>query len=341
MDPTVYVPAYLERLYREAHPELTHAACELLREQVERDPEAYATTEHAQALVSYMRTHEHLMRELRRTDELPDDEFERRCRELYDESREDLSKIWHIDQLCIDAELVDILLADVPLDDLLGDLLALEKRARTYLQVNAAGFDMDAPAYWRGVDDEDLPRVWAAEPVAVGWLHTLECIAQACIMTARYRAAARYARQVMRADGFGSGAVGTLLIALARLEDEGAFFAAVDDERARGGDIDSSPWFLLARTVLLYKLDRERSARRALRDFARRCEGGAYFLLNPTFHAPYLPVRPEPRDPWELTHQAVWEADGFLADTPDFAAWARTVEGVEDAADEFARRYGF
>lgn len=58
---------------------------------------------------------------------------------------------------------------------------------------------------------------------------------------------------------------------------------------------------------------------RALREFANRCEGGAFFLLNPMYQTPYLPCRPEPRDPWDLSHQAVWEADGIISDTPDFA----------------------
>ena len=52
-------------------------------------------------------------------------------------------------------------------------------------------------------------------------------------------------------------------------------------------------------------------------------------------------MRPPAREAWELTHQAVWEADGILADTPDFADWAASVEGVADASERFAARYGF
>ena len=40
------------------------------------------------------------------------------------------------------------------------------------------------------------------------------------------------------------------------------------------------------------------------------------------YQTPYLPCRPEPHDPWDLSHQAVWEADGIISDTPDFAPWA-------------------
>lgn len=92
---------------------------------------------------------------------------------------------------------------------------------------------------------------------------------------------------------------------------------------------------------MLYKLGQRRSARRALRDFAARCDGGAFFLINPTYHDPYLPVRPAALEAWDLSHQAVWEADGIIADTPDFAAWAEGVEGIRERAEEFALRHGF
>ena len=166
----------------------------------------------------------------------------------------------------------------------------------------------------------------------------LEALAQGSIFTARYRSAANYARTVMRAKGFPNYAVGTLLLALARLEDEDAFFQAVQEA---GPDVEDLPWFGLGRTLLLYKLGQTRSARRALRDFATRCDGGAFFLLNPTYHDPYLPVRPPARETWDLAHQAVWEADGIIADTPDFTLWAEGVDGVRAAADDFARSYGF
>ena len=90
-------------------------------------------------------------------------------------------------------------------------------------------------------------------------------------------------------------AVGTILLAQARLEDEDGFFATVHEG---GEDMESSPWYLLGRTLLLYKLGRRKNARRAARDFAQRCDGGAFFLLNPTYLTPYLPTRPEPQEHW-------------------------------------------
>ena len=50
------------------------------------------------------------------------------------------------------------------------------------------------------------------------------------------------------------------------------------------------------------------------------------------YQTPYLPCRPEPRDPWDLSHQAVWEADGIISDTPDFAPWANACEDVSQLA---------
>ena len=130
----------------------------------------------------------------------------------------------------------------------------------------------------------------------------------------------------MRARGYDNRAVGTILLAQARLEDEDGFFATVHEG---GEDLESSPWYLLGRTLLLYKLGRRKNARRAARDFAQRCDGGAFFLLNPTYLTPYLPTRPEPQEPWNLTHQAVWEADSIIVEIPRFSR-----------LDSVNRRYG-
>ena len=238
-------------------------------------------------------------------------------------------------------ELVAIQLAEVPLDACLGDMLQLERETRERLVMSRPGFDPDIEGLWREsalAASEDAGELTARDPEVIGWLHTVEALAQGCIFTARYRAAASYARTVMRAHGYPNLAVGTLFLALARLEDEDGFFAAARDA---GEGAEDLPWFLLGRTILLYKLGQRRSARRALRDFAARCDGGAFFLINPTYHDPYLPVRPAALEAWDLSHQAVWEADGIIADTPDFAACAEGVEGIRERAEEFALRHGF
>ena len=342
MEPSVYISTYLERAYLASHPDLTDAARQLLRERIAREPDAYAADDHARSLLAYARTRDSLLRELDRMEDLPDEEFEPRRAQLFERTRARLHDIWKSDRLCIDAQLVDILLADAPLDARLGDLLRVEHETREYLASTKPAFDPDAPQLWNetalAADGLDAAGATSTDPEVIGWLHALEALAQECLFTARYRAAASYARTVMKAAGYPNGAVGTLMLSLARLEDEDGFFAAAHES---GEDVEDSPWFLLGRTLLLYKLGRRRSAKRALRDFANRCEGGAFFLLNPTYLTPYLPVRPTPRDSWGRTHQAVWEADGIIVDTPDFTAWAATIEGIEDSSEDFARRNGF
>ena len=341
MEPSVYVPAYLEASYAREHDDLTDSARLLLHEDVQRHPERYATSTHAQALISYQRVHDKLLRDIDRLEDVIDDEeFLHQEQKLFQNARVELFKIWHTDPLCVDAQLVDIQLSEASLDAQLNDLMKLEHTVREHLVQNVPGFDPDVSGFWH---EEQLDHTLAADatrtnPEVIGWLHTLEVLAQTCIASARYKAAASYSRTVMGAVGYPNHAEGTLLLALARLEDEDAFFKA-----AREGDVDTetSPWFLLGRTIILYKRGRQRNAQRALREFAERCDGGAFFLLNPTYLAPYLPVRPEPTESWSLSHQAVWEADGIIMDTPDFATWAASVKGVQDISEDFADRNGF
>lgn len=372
MEPAQYVPAFLMRSYAQAHPDLTPAALELVRDEIAQHPEAYALDVHAQACLSYARVHANLHTELARMEELADEEFESQRAKLFDQTRLDLFKIAKTDPACIDARLLDILLANVPLDDCLNDLMRLELEVRNELEASGRGFSSTAAAFWNddvldavagetaialsadgALDGADLPdddagtsaRDLAAayltgtDPKVIGWLHTVECLAQGCMVTARYKAAARYARMVMRAQGYPNFAVGTLMLALARLEDEEGFFALA--QAGDGEALQDSPWYLLGRALLLYKLGRRKNARRALKDFAFRCEGGAFFLINPTYLTPYLPVRPPVDEGWKLTHQAVWEADGIIADTPDFTAWAMSIDGIQEESEAFARRYGF
>lgn len=348
MEPSSYLSRYLEAAYLRDHPDLTEGARAMLHAQLATQPERYATDDHARALVSYTNLHARLHRELIRMDELGDEQFETSIMRLFDAMQHDVQRIYHADARCYDARLLDILLTDAPIDERMPHLLDLERDARAFLDQALPAFDGSrTPCWMEPVDAEAEPRTDAAYanvsgdlylPELVGWLHTLEALAFECMAAARYRAAARYARAVHRTPGYRSLAVGTLLLCLARLEDEQGFF---DAAREAGPEIEGTPWFLLGRTLLLYKLDRMRSATRALREFAARCEGGAFFLLNPTYHDPYLPSRPPAREAWELSHQAVWEADAIIVDTPDFTTWAMGVDGVEDAARSFAERRGF
>lgn len=340
MDPAIYAPLFVSAEYIDAHPELTEAARTMAREQVCANPEAYAHSDRARAIVRYAQLHTDLLRQLDRMEELTDEEFERERTRLFAQAREELHGICQLDPNCIDAQLLTILLADAPIDDSLSDVLELEERSRAHLEQTMPQFSLEHPHLWDPAELNAAPaeRLALSCPEVIGWLHTIEVIAQECMLSARYRAAATYSRLAMRAQGYPNLAVGTLLLALARLEDEDGFFEIAQ----RGGEsIENLPWFMLGRTLLLYKLGRRHSAARALREFARRCDGGAFFLLNPTYMNPYLPVRPAPPDPWSLAHMAVWEADGIIVDTPDFAGWAASIEGVEEASREFALRNGF
>lgn len=356
MEARTYVTAFLERLYMAEHPDLTAAARELVHEEIPQRPEKYATSEHAQALVSYLEVHERLIQELERIDELPDAEFEQQRNRLFDEAREAFAQIARTDQLCVDAALVGTLLANISIDACITELLKLEQRVHEHLQRNVEDFDDEAPHFWneralerraeREGHSADAAARTMEEPEFIGWLHTLEALAQLCLASARYRAAEGYARTVLRAAGYPSRQEGTVFLVRARLEDDEGFFEFAHElEATRPNEaavlVDDSPWFLLGRTLLLYKTGRRRPAKRALRDFAARCEGGAFFLLNPTYMMPYLPVRPPAREPWNLAHQAVWEADGIIVDTPDFAAWAESIEGIRESSEDFAKRYGF
>lgn len=180
MDPSVYIPAYLERAYLASHPELTDAARELVHNDVNVNPHKYAQTEHAQALLSYAGVHRHLLDELHRIEDMgSDEEFEQTRNRLFDDMRDELLKIVRIDAHVLDAQLLAIILADTPVDACLGDLMKLEATTADYLQQSVPGFDMEAPHYWAnnvltdGVTAADLT---VSEPALIGWLHTLETI---------------------------------------------------------------------------------------------------------------------------------------------------------------------
>lgn len=100
MDPSVYIPAYLERIYLASHPELTDAARELVHNDMSANPQKYAQSEHAQALLSYAGVHRHLLDELHRIEDMgSDEEFEQTRNRLFDDMRDELLKIVRVDAL--------------------------------------------------------------------------------------------------------------------------------------------------------------------------------------------------------------------------------------------------
>lgn len=341
MDPSVYVPAYLEHCYAANHPDLTQAGRALVRDQIEQDPDHFALTPRACTLVSYMRVHQMLMQGMKQLDGAPDEDYEQEHLKVIEQAREQIQAIEQSGSTCVDAQLLHIQLAEISLDECIEQMCALEKRTREHLVQTRKGFDPTHPGLWHteAIESEASPaELTETDPDVIGWLHTNEAIAQGCIFTARYRMAATYARTVTLASGYPNMTFGTLLLALARLEDEQELFEAAHQ---CGTQAEDSPWFLLARTILFYKMGSMKRARRALKDFVTQCDGGAFFLLNPTYYEPYLPVRPPVDEAWEYTHMAVWEADGIISDTPDFAQWAESIEGIADLSEDFAQRHGF
>ena len=263
MEPRAYITAYLERTYLAGHTDLTDAARELVHADVARRPEKYAGDEHGRALIAYLQIHERLMNRLGEMDDLPDGEFETRCAQLFSETRAALYPLYEGDRQVVDAGTLAVLLADASVDDRLHDLLTIERSQREHLEHAVHGIDLDAPSFWSRafLDETGSPaeRLTAAEPALVGWLHLLEAISTLCMASARYRAAIEYSRTVMRAQGYPNHAEGTAFLALARLEEEDAFFALARElGDADAQKVDDSPWYLLGRALLLDKLGRER-----------------------------------------------------------------------------------
>ncbi|MFR7670217.1 MAG: hypothetical protein ACLU0O_05415 [Collinsella sp.] len=174
MDPSVYIPAYLERTYLASHPELTDAARELVHNDISANPQKYAQSEHAQALLSYAGVHRHLLDELHRIEDMgSDEEFEQTRNRLFDDMRDELLKIVRIDAHVLDAQLLAIILADTPVDACLGDLMKLEATTADYLQQSVPGFDMEAPHYWANnvlTDGATAADLTVSEPALIGWL---------------------------------------------------------------------------------------------------------------------------------------------------------------------------
>ncbi len=165
-------------------------------------------------------------------------------------------------------------------------------------------------------------------------LRLLAAIARARLETARFKPAIEACERLVALDSLDRlGARYTWAIALARLEDEKGL-DALDARFGRAGNA----WIHLARTLLMYKLDRMPAARRALRGYASLCQGGAYALLRPTFIETYLPDRPLFKaGSFEEAALAVHECDAVIMDTPDFIGWATAQDGFSQQAEKFAR----
>lgn len=156
--------------------------------------------------------------------------------------------------------------------------------------------------------------------------------------TARFKLAATTCEQLLEESP--SDAVGarfTLALTYARLEDEVAL-NRLDDRFNH----HSNAWIELARAILLFKLSRISSARRALKSYQMNTEGGAFALLHPTFVDIYIPDRPEVKTgSFNEALLAIHEAEPVIVDVPDFIEWAGNIPEFAAASDAYAEANGF
>lgn len=156
--------------------------------------------------------------------------------------------------------------------------------------------------------------------------------------TARFKLAATTCEQLLEESP--SDAVGarfTLALTYARLEDEAAL-NKLDDRFNH----HSNAWIELARAILLFKLSRISSARRALKSYQMNTEGGAFALLHPTFVDIYIPDRPEVKTgSFNEALLAIHEAEPVIVDVPDFVEWAGNIPEFAAASDAYAEANGF
>lgn len=222
---------------------------------------------------------------------------------------------------CLDVLLVRAIARDSDPDELLCELLDLEHEAGMGDALVRPG-EQDL---WQDVLERPRLRLRAA-------------VARTCLDGARYRMAERMATSVLDAAPTDPlGARHTCALAYARLEDE----AGLDALGARFSR-QESPWSHLARTLVLYKLDRMAAARRALRGYDELCPGGAYALLRPTYVEPYMPDRPEvPAGSFAECVFAVREAEPIIADVPDFIDWCQGHDWLVSSAVDFAEKNDF
>lgn len=321
---------------------LSESAFRELRAAVDRDPAAFVTHDAERALLVLARALDRVAQDRAGDDLLDDEAFEHARARRMARLAEECSRALELDAGCLDARtLRAVALHDTEPEELLGALLRLEQEAGPLGEAGngpeATGASDDAAAGTAGgpvAPDAAAPDAGAPSPAR---LRLADAVARSCLDTARHRMARERCLAILDAapdDPCGTRL--TLALVLARLEDEEAL-DALDARFGRRG----SAWMSLARSLLLFKLDRLPAARRALADLRRRCEGAAYALLRPTYVDAYLPDRPSFRPgSHEEALLATHEADPVVSDTPDFCTWAAEQPDVEAEARAFARDRG-
>lgn len=303
----------LGSMSNEAYGELVLAVRANPHKYVDRaDDEAFFVL--AQAIDAYAHSGEH-------DDFLDDAQYATARAERFAALQQAAAQALSLDPACTDARLVAILASDLAPSPLLEKLLELnhELEERRPVVVPASG---DA---WDDAFARPSLRVRAAA-------------ARFCLATTHARMAAILCNKSLEeAPSDALGLRYTLALAQARLEDEDGL-----DELDARFERCGNAWMHLARTLLMFKLDRMPAARRALRGYASLCEGGAYALARPVYVERYIPDRPAfKQGSFEEAILANHEADPIVMDTPDFVGWALTNDSFAEAGRSWAERYGF
>lgn len=276
------------------------------------NPTSYVKTDDEQAWLLLARALDRVMQERKNDEMLDDAEFEQAHERRMARLANACEQALELDENCLDARTLRAVahFAGKP-EDLLSVLLDLEE------------------AYKPLSSSETVTQ--RAE------LRLLDATARACLDTGRIQMAIKRCQTLIEhnpADIL--GARFTLFLAYARMENEDAL-DALDAQFGRQGNA----WINLARTLLLYKLNRLNAARRALAELDRSCKGAAYALLRPTFVDAYLPDRPTFRaKSFQEALLATHEADPAISDTPDFVNWATEQPGILTSAQSFAQENG-
>lgn len=301
--------------------DLSDAGFRELEDAVRKDPAGFVDDAEEEAFLALSQALDAYVAAQADDDLLDDDQYaEARTRRLA-QLHASCQQIAATDPSCTDARVMGILSAietpDATLDALL-DLRKEESAAKGPIKVPVAG---DA---WSDVFSR--PR-----------LRLEDAIARCCVDTARFGMARSTCSDLLAIAPLDAlGARYTCALVMARLEDEEGL-EWLDARFSRHGNA----WLHIARTLLLYKLDRMPAARRALHGFDQLVAGAAYALLQPVYVDTYMPDRPsfQPGSFQEAT-LAVHEADPIIADVPDFALWAAEQPGFSSSAHEFADANG-
>ena len=215
-------------------------------------------------------------------------------------------------------------------ESLLQALLAIQNQAEKEAKRTTNLEDSKTP--------ETVPHDMWTDVFARPRLRLQAAIGRTYADTARFKLAATTCEQLLEESP--SDAVGarfTLALTYARLEDEAAL-NRLDDRFNH----HSNAWIELARALLLFKLSRISSARRALKSYQMNTEGGAFALLHPTFVDIYIPDRPEVKTgSFNEALLAIHEAEPIIVDVSDFVEWAGNIPEFAAASDAYAAANGF